>query len=251
MADRQSSRRFKDEIIEQESSEKEIIQIRRTPFQKALLAAREFLQQTWGPKIIYAFAGTLIALLTLFFIHDTISSSQNKTFYQIDKSLSDIRSLPDGTVKTKAILKESEKALDLCNSFWQTKHAAAGCLLSASLASEAGDNSLIAKALEGHSSSSAPESVILFSKIQLGYAYEGLGETEKALDLYDSIIPKLESLKMADSIHYRKAEIFYHQGELGKAEENLQKILATEDDPTAEEQARKLLLLTLSQKSAK
>ena len=122
MADRQSSRRFKDEIIEQESSEKEIIQIRRTPFQKALLAAREFLQQTWGPKIIYAFAGTLIALLTLFFIHDTISSSQNKTFYQIDKSLSDIRSLPDGTVKTKAILNQSEKALDLCNSFWQTKH---------------------------------------------------------------------------------------------------------------------------------
>lgn len=251
MADRQSSRRFKDEIVEQDNSEKEIIQIRRTPFQKALLAAREFLQLTWGPQIIYAFGGLLIVLLAVFFIHDTVSSSQSKTFYQIDKSLSDIRSLPDGTVKTNAFMKESEKALDLCNSLWQTRHAAAGCLLSASLASEAGDNSLIVKALEGHGRFSAPESVILFSKIQLGYAYEGLGETEKALDLYDSIIPRLESLKMAESVHYRKAEIFYYQGEIEKAEETLRKILETEDDPAAEEQARRLLLLTLSQKSAK
>jgi tetratricopeptide (TPR) repeat protein len=250
MADRQSSRRYKEEGVDQENSEKEIIQIRRTPFQKALLAGREFLQQSWGPKVIYGFAGVLLTLLIVFFLHDTVSSSQSKTYYQIDRNITDIRSLPDGSVKTGALIKESENALDLCDSFWQTKHAAAGCLLAASLASEAANSSLIVKALEGHSNSGAPESVVLFSKIQLGYAYEGLGETEKALSLYDSIIPKLESLKMADSIYYRKAEIFFHNGQIEDTEKTLNKILSTEDDPATEEQARKLLLLTLSKKTA-
>ena len=50
---------------------------------------------------------------------------------------------------------------------WQTKHATAGCLLAASIASELKNNEVLIAALDAHRTSGAPESTRLSQQSSL------------------------------------------------------------------------------------
>lgn len=195
-------------------------------------------------------AAVLIVLIFVFvFIHSGVIEAQNRQFYQFAAKYHEIKGQPQ-ELQAENFANLKEEADILCGTFWATKHSNNACLISGLIALETQGPQSGLEVLEEYRENLSNDALEAYFAFFNAYRYESVGESQKAIELYDLFLEKLEISENQNLGLFHKARALYNAEQYEDAKILFLKIVQEKVSSPHSAQARHYLTLIELQKQS-